>query len=833
MGKANFMKRIFILVLVILQSLCIYAQNIHRTLPAKRTGLPVKIDGILDDEAWKDAPAALGYTEFRPTPFKKEDSSVRTECYMLYNDEGIYISGFCHEPTKDSIAAELTGRDGFGTNDYIGVIFDTYNDKINGFEYFVTPYGEQWDAKMSPNPNGNSEDFSWNAVWKSAAVIRNDGWTFEIFIPFSAIRFSKKNIQDWGLNITRRRQKTQQQVTWNPIDVNVNGFLTQEGYWTGLENIKPPLRLQFSPYLSYYVNHYPFNEQGVKNWTASVNGGMDLKYGINQAMTLDMTLIPDFGQVQSDNQILNLTPFEVKYNENRPFFIEGTELFNKGNFFYSRRIGGMPLHHDDVSAWIGSNEHVVKNPTETKLINATKISGRLQSGLGIGFFNAVTNEEFATIEDDQGHQRKIQTSPLTNYNIIVLDQSLKHNSSITFINNSVVRSGKDYDADVTAGLFDLYDKSNTWNFSGKVAMSNLFDYLAPGKTITGYGHFINFGKSSGRFNFNIQQELTNDRFNNNDLGYITNNNYHNYYAYAGYHWTKPSNWYNNLYLNFNFNYSRRLQPDAYQNANINANINGQLKNLWQVGTVWGYEPSTNNFYEPHVAGRVFKGWSDWFNDSWVKTNFAKRYGVSAEVMYVSRSMFHSKRYSLSLQQSFRFNKRFSIGYNLNLAPQTNNVGFATIDTSSSDIVFGRRDIQTVENIFNVKYSFNNKMVFTARVRHYWSRLDYKELFTLQQGGGLQDNTTYKGDVNPDYNDFTVDAVFTWEFAPGSFINAVWKNNTNYSMNTVYGALNSENYFRNFNHVMDSPQNNNFSVKVIYFLDYLQLKNLKKKKEMYK
>src|SRR4029078_3584403 len=252
------MMRLSFYLLVIISSLGATAQTNPKTLPAKRTTLPIKIDGILDDAAWKDAPAALDYTEFRPTPFKKEDPALRTECYMLYNDEGIYLSGYCNERTKDSIAAELNGRDGFGSNDFVGFIFDTYNDKINGFEYFVTPYGEQWDAKMAPNPNGNSEDFSWNAVWKSAAVIHNDGWSFELFIPFSAIRFSKKNIQDWGLNITRRRTKTQQQVTWNPIDVNVNGFLTQEGFWTGLENIKPPIRLQLYPYVSYYVNHYPF-----------------------------------------------------------------------------------------------------------------------------------------------------------------------------------------------------------------------------------------------------------------------------------------------------------------------------------------------------------------------------------------------------------------------------------------------------------------------------------------------------------------------------------------------------------------------------------------------
>jgi hypothetical protein len=478
---------------------------------------------------------------------------------------------------------------------------------------------------------------------------------------------------------------------------------------------------------------------------------------------------------------------------------------------------------------ISSNEHIVKNPTETKLLNATKISGRLQSGLGIGFFNAITNEQYATVQDGQGHQRKIQTSPLTNYNIIVLDQSLKHNSSITLVNNSVIRNGKDYDADVTAGLFDLYDKTNTWNLSGKAAISNLIDYTTSNGTLTGYGHYISFGKTSGRFNFNMQQELVNRKFNNNDLGYISNNNYHNYYAYAGYRWTTPTSWYNNLYLNFNFQYSRRLQPDTYQSANINANVNGQLKNLWQAGSSWGYEPATNNFYEPHVAGRVFKGWSDWFTDEWIQTNFAKKYAVYFEATYVSRSLFHSKRYSFYLQQNLRFNKKFSVGYNLNLSPQTNNVGFAAIDSATNDIIFGRRDVRTVENVFNVKYSFNNKMVFTGRVRHYWSHLNYKELFTLQQDGSLQKNTIYTGDVNPNYNDFTVDAVFTWEFAPGSFINLVWKNNANNYLQTPFGLSDNGNYFHNVNHTLTSPQDNNFSVKIIYFLDYLELKKWKKRK----
>src|SRR6185369_4404822 len=154
-----------------------------------------------------------------------------------------------------------------------------------------------------------------------------------------------------------------------------------------------------SPYFSTYVNHYPYNKPGIENITTSFNGGMDVKYGINQAFTLDVTLIPDFGQVQSDNHVLNLTPFEVKYNENRTFFTEGTELFNKGNLFYSRRIGGEPLHLYEAGDQLTGTEHIINNPTETKLLNAIKISGRTKSKLGIGIFNAITKPMYATIED--------------------------------------------------------------------------------------------------------------------------------------------------------------------------------------------------------------------------------------------------------------------------------------------------------------------------------------------------------------------------------------------------------------------------------------------------
>ncbi|MBK6937060.1 MAG: hypothetical protein IPH18_09395 [Chitinophagaceae bacterium] len=677
---------------------------------------------------------------------------------------------------------------------------------------------------MSPGDNGG-EDFSWNAVWESGAVIHDDGWSFEMFIPFAAIRFSKKEVQTWGLNITRRRRKTEQQYTWNPINPNVNGFLTQEGTWTGLTNIKPPLRLQFSPYFSTYANHYPANTPGEKNWTSSVNGGMDVKYGISQAFTLDATLIPDFGQVQSDNRIANLTPFEVKYQENRPFFNEGTELFNKAGIFYPRRIGIDPVLLHSPDEYMNSTYRLAEYPVESKLINATKISGRTSKGLGIGMLNAITNTRFATIENiHTGDKKDVLIDPLTNYNILVLDQSLKHNSSITFTNTNVWRSGNDYDANVSVAQFSLNDKKNTWNVSGKLGLSILTGADDQKKNLSGYGHGISFGKVSGRFTFSISQDFITKKFHGNDLGYFTNNNFIDHKLYAGYNWLKPTKWYNNMYFNFNAYYSRRLvNPAAFQGLNVSANINGQLKNLWHAGFYAGYEPAGKNFYEPRIEGRFFKGWSNYFGGIFINTNEAKKYATGIEMMFVDRSIFSSKRYMFEFNNRYRFNNKITIYHSIEFSPQKRNAGFADIDEETNDVIFGKRDISEIEDVLGAKYSFNSKMNINLRVRHYWNQVRYSQYFTLQEDGSLKENNSFRGNANMNINFFNVDLVYTWQFAPGSFLNVVWKNAAE-----NFGRDISGNYFKNMDNTMQAKDNNNFSMKVIYFLDYLTLKKRVKK-----
>lgn len=795
----------------LLISSVVLCQSGPKSISIKKISSKMLIDGELKEPIWKETPAATNFIALRPAPFVAENPDNASEVFFLYDNDGIYVGGYFHEKNKDSISAELVGRDGFGNNDFVGVIFDTYYDKLNGFEYFVTPLGEQFDAKQAPNPNGESEDFGWNAVWESAAKIHNDGWSFEMFIPYSAIRFGKDKVQDWGLNIVRRRQKSGGQLFWQSIDPNINGFLTQEGKLTGLENIKPPLRLQFSPYFSVYQNHDDIVPAGTNKNSTTFNGGMDIKYGLSPAFTLDMTLIPDFGQVQTDNLVLNLTPFEQKFNDNRPFFTEGAELFNKGNLFYSRRI-------------------------PTKLYNATKISGRTQKGLGIGFLNAVAKPEYSFVKDPvTGKETKVEAIPLTNYNIAVLNQSLKNNSSISLVNTNVWRSGTDRDANVTAALFDLYNKKNMWNVGGSVSISSIFG----SQPSTGYAHSVWLAKVSGRFTFNVWQDLTDAKYDKTDMGYFTNNNSLDQGAWFGYNWTKPSKWYNQLNINTNFWYSRLVSPIdrlkrkelMFQNGGINFNLNTQLKNLWWAGLNVNAGPNNNDFYEARQQGRVFRNKARFNLNAYWESNSAKKISWGGNLSAGMSNLFNRRRIDGSLFGKIRFSSKLSVDHTVSLENSFNQVGWAWTDVSRvagqlDTIYFSRRKLNTVENVLNMKYNFTNRMGLTLRARHYWSKVAPEQFYELDINGNLQTpTTTVHRNVNQNFNFVSVDMVYTWQFAQGSFINVVWKNIERNAGNTF-----EQNYFANLGKTIKGNGYNNvtqfssLSFKVIYFLDYLTEKN---------
>src|SRR5574338_381128 len=365
----NFRTIIFLSLLLICSP--IFSQI--KTLQAVKISQAPKIDGNLDDAVWNNAPVATDFIENTPTFGLK--ASQKTEVRIIYDNSAIYVGAYLYDDPKQ-IRKQITARDEEQQNDvdYFSVFLDTYNDHQNGFQFLVTSANVQSDARLGPNlatsSFGDYGDKTWDAVWDSKVSIKPDGWVVEMKIPYLSLRFSKKDVQDWGLQFLRSVRRTNEKSTWNPVDPNVNGFVNQFGVLEGIKNIEPPLRLSFSPYLSTGYRSTPEKDGYINEWLHS--GGMDVKYGINESFTVDATLIPDFGQVVSDNVVNNLTPYEIKFQENRPFFTEGTELFNKAGLFYSRRVGATPSLYYDVQASVDAhpNLELIKNPATTQLYNA-------------------------------------------------------------------------------------------------------------------------------------------------------------------------------------------------------------------------------------------------------------------------------------------------------------------------------------------------------------------------------------------------------------------------------------------------------------------------------
>jgi hypothetical protein len=528
--------------------------------------------------------------------------------------------------------------------------------------------------------------------------------------------------------------------------------------------------------------------------------------------------------VQSDNRILNLSPFEQRFNENRAFFTEGTELFGKGNLFYSRRIGVEPR----FKKWLSpqANETIIEDPGQAKILNATKISGRTQKGLGVGILNAITQNQYTKFQDVNTKQtRKEQNMPLTNYNVMVLDQTLKNNSSVSLVNTNVWRSGNDYDANVTSALFDFNDKTNKWNIGGNVSFSNLLG--KNGKNTTGYAHSIYFAKTSGRFNFNIWQDLFNDKYDKSDFGYFTNNNTMDQGAWAGYNWTKPIGWFNQMRINANFWYSRLVKPIdilsrkemMYQNASINFNFNGQTKKLWWVGININGGPHRNDFYEPRSYGRVFRDKGRVNANIWWESNFAKKLSWGGSLYAGTGGVFKRKNIDYNLYGKIRFSSKFSIDNSVYISNSKNQSGWAA--RIGDTIFFSRRNVNSVENVMNIKYSFTNRMGLTLRARHYWSKVKPQQFYELDAYGKLQTPTNpFTKNVDQNYNYLSVDMVFNWQFAQGSFFSIVWKDIAD---KFEYGGNFEPKYFKNLGNTVEGDQFNSLSVRVIYFLDYLTVK----------
>ncbi|MFB9863658.1 DUF5916 domain-containing protein [Rufibacter immobilis] len=802
-------------------------------MTAVRTATPPKLDGLPTEEVWLQAPPATDFIQNEPV--NGAPSRQRTEVRLLYDDQAIYVGAILYDSSPDSVLTQLSQRDGGQVNaDMFGVYLDTYLDKQNAFGFEVSTAGVQTDFRATSNGN----DFSWNAVWESTVARHAQGWSVEFRIPYSALRFPKKDVQSWGINFWRSTRRYRESAFWNFIDSSIQGFANQFGVLQGVQGLEAPLRLSLMPYLSGYADHYPHGKADKKDLKTTVNGGMDIKYGLNDAFTLDMTLVPDFGQTQSDAQVLNLSPFEVRFNENRQFFTEGTELFNKAGLFYSRRIGATPLLYDDLP--YDRNRYgegpaqvqVVENPDKTSLLNATKISGRTNKGLGIGLFNAVTRNTYATLRSNRLEEEfKVLTDPATNYNVLVLDQTLPNSSYVTFTNTNVTRSAGFYNANVTGLMTRLSNKKNSYalNLSGNLSQRYNKGEIEEGthKVELGHAYAASFGKTSGNFQFTVSHSVESHTYEINDLGYLENNNSLENAANVRYNLYKPFWKLNNMYNTLGVEHRMLYKPNRLAQLVYFLETNATTRNFLSFGYTLSWLPLNNyDYFEPrsydanHAPNRRWRDPSGWEISGYISSDYRKRFALD-----INGGLYRSAEYDrltrwVGLSPRLRVNDNLQLVYSVDLNQALRDFGF-TGNGGQDSIFFGNRTVYTVSNTLTGTYIFNARTALNLNMRHYWSNATYKEHYLLLEDGnmaplGYKPTSPWADDRN--FNAFNVDLVYSWRFAPGSEVSVVWKNAIDYSL---FPSRND--YFLNLRNTLQAKQLNSFSVKVLYYLDYQVLR----------
>ena len=793
--------KLTILVLLIVSGNIVSQENKKETTAVRISTSPI-IDGKLDEEIWKNLPVLTDFIKY--FPYNGTPCSQRSEAKVCYDDEALYVGAVLYDNFPDSMRTELGTRDAVDEQDaeLISVHISPFDDGINAFYFNVSIRGVQSDMKIS----AEGFQMAWDAVWESETSIADYGWIAEIKIPFSALRFSTEQVQDWGFNIFRYLPRYGEWANWSYISNELDQWWKHRGVLKGIRDVNPPLRLSFSPYVSTYVEKNTDNE-----WGYSFNGGMDLKFGIDESFTLDATVIPDFGQVQSDDVVLNLSPYEIQYNEKRQFFTEGTELFNKGGIFYSRRIGNTPVDHYAISGQLDTNEVITENPIETRLINSTKVSGRTTGGLGIGVMNSMTSNTYAEIKDTvTGVEREIQTQPFTNYNIFVLDQTLSNNSYISLVNTNVLR--KEYVANVSALDFRLNDSDNMYKLGGIGALSQIHN---SGNSDYGYKLELNTGKIGGEFRCRYWFYLVSDKYNPNDLGYLYRNNILENNFILGHHLYKPFGIFLELHNNISLNYTRLFNPGKFMEFYISYEASATLENRYNVNMHAMIVPmERNDYHEARTPGRVFNLPRFFHNCLHISSDTRKSiwFFLGGGISKSYSSDYDWLSYNLSFEPTLRVNNQLSFSFETFFSKSINDLGYVNKDTENDIIRFGKRDRSIFENTIEANYILSNRASLNFRLRHYWSKVDYDTFYDLQEDGNLQINN-YDGNHDINYNAFNIDLTFKWNFAPGSELNLVWKN-------IIYNEDDDVNisYWNNLTNTFSSPQVNSLSLKLLYYID---------------
>ena len=780
-----------------------------KSLKASRTNEAPTIDGKIDDEVWSKAEPLDDFIQFEP--YNLSPASVKTEVRVLYDDNNIYIAFENFDPDPTSIMTRMNRRDDYEqidkNTDWVGFGFDSNNDDLTGNWFMLTAAGVQLDVSINETRGFRSAyDISWNAVWDGETSIHSKGWSAEIRIPFNVFKFSKDSDQLWGGTFQRGYFAKQEQIQWPGRSKGARGTVPHYGQIVGIKNIPQPKNLELVPY-------FLAGKTQASEVSQETNLGLDLRYNINSSTTLNMAFNPDFGQVEADPSVLNLSAFETRLDEKRPFFVQGANFFSSWmRVFNSRRIGQRPGYIKPES---GS---IVDRPNETTILSAAKILGETSSGIKYGIINAVTNEEYASLEyekDGKTERKDFLIEPYSNYFVgRVTKPFINELSAIGFMATDLKRNGYNDIATSIKGdwLINLFD--NKFSFTGE------------------YGSTINDDNNGfgGRYRISyrnpVMWELAtwggfyDDKWNVGAMGFQQKNN--NWYTGArlSLRTDQPKGVFLNQNLDLRQWISGRHNGLITRN-NFEIENDNQITNFWRFGFQIQLNPETyvdDDIYRDSRAVLIKdEAWQEY--NIWFSTDSRKK--------YVIRPWYKINKGD-GIDNTSR-DDQIEYGVNLMLKP-TNSISFS-INTSFEnrtgfmqwvdivdnengkfedangryDIIYAKTKREQINTRLRLNITFNPKMTFEAFYQPFNVDMDYEDYYRLNEQQTFRTSAfNYTENESFEIDNQRGTFVYRWEFRPGSLIYLVYN-------------LNDNNYFSDQDREWNKAKSNSFFMKFDYFL----------------
>ncbi|MBI2427679.1 MAG: carbohydrate binding family 9 domain-containing protein [Ignavibacteriales bacterium] len=785
-----------------------------KTLKAVKTSVPPVIDGYGNDEAWNGAPIASGFVQREPVDNAPE--TEKTEFKILYDDNNIYVYAMMYDSHPDSIVARLARRDDIPESDWFGIGFDSYYDKQTAFVFIVLASGTKAD-NLTYN-DGRDEDYSWDPVWESETRILPNGWSTEMRIPLSQIRFTEGN-DVWGMNVARRISRKQEETNWNLMSKQTDGVVSQFGVMTGMAELKFTNAIEVLPYAVGSSEHYPQTPERVKIEKIRPNAGVDIKYGVSSNFTLDATFNPDFAQVEADPDVLNLTTFETFYPEKRPFFIEGTQIIRfvtfGGDFgpglFYSRRIG-KPI---DVSPPDGGI--ITEEPRTATILGAAKFSGKTESGTSIGVLTALTDEEEFTYHDSLGISRVQRAEPSASFNLVRVKQDFWGNSNVGAIVTGTSRERR-YPAYTAGTDWDVKFDNNNFRLNGFYAHSK--NTLPSGALREGAAGKINFSRVSGEWTYNAGYDFTSRKYFINDIGFFRAPNDYGVGGNVGYRNFTPGDYFRSYNFSvgphWRWNYDRMTLF-----REINANAYAQFLNYWSIELGSSYSFGGQDPYEPRGYG-VFNYPASFFIRGEIESDTRKPIIVNAEENFRS---FANGGTSSNTEASvvirptpaMEYQVSFSYGVERDLDRYADKVTDTTVSFAALNPVpvYGKRDVDGLDITLRSSILFTNNLSLQIYNQFFWAKGSFDTL-TFGLVNPDRGVTPYGYTGTKDFNRTSLisNVVLRWEYREGSTFYFVWSHGRSFFQNGGYATGFGTNLDNTFLH---SSPDNVYVVKISYWM----------------